>query len=157
MVKRSQAITVIGAGRMGRGIALSFSYHGYVVTLVDVKNRSKEQFSELLVRSDKDFTNKLNVLIKAELMTEREAKSIREHIQIVHIDHNRAGWKDNDIVFEAVPEILTVKEATYQTICSIIPSDALLLSTTSSFSANDLAQLVTNKERYMNTHWLNPA
>ena len=34
-------IAAVGAGRMGRGIAHMFSYAGYPVTLLDVKDRDE--------------------------------------------------------------------------------------------------------------------
>ena len=41
------AIACLGAGRMGRGIAVAFAYAGHRVGLVDVKPRPKEQFARL--------------------------------------------------------------------------------------------------------------
>ena len=34
------AIACLGAGRMGRGIAVAFAYAGHKVTMIDVKPRS---------------------------------------------------------------------------------------------------------------------
>jgi len=41
------AIACLGAGRMGRGIAVAFAYAGHGVTLIDVKPRSAQQFADL--------------------------------------------------------------------------------------------------------------
>ena len=41
------AIACLGAGRMGRGIAVAFAYAGHAVTMIDVKARSAEQFAIL--------------------------------------------------------------------------------------------------------------
>src|SRR5690625_3697484 len=157
MRNSKRSISVIGSGRMGRGIALSFAYQGYEAILIDVKERNGEEFNDLLSRSHTDFANQTKVLITSGLITEEMANDILKQIQIVHIEDNNTLWKDNEIVFEAVPEILDVKKDALQRVCEIIPSNALILSTTSSFSANDIAQFVTNKERFLNTHWLNPA
>jgi 3-hydroxybutyryl-CoA dehydrogenase len=40
-------IAAVGAGRMGRGIAVAFAYAGHSVTLIDVKGRSQAQFDRL--------------------------------------------------------------------------------------------------------------
>ena len=37
-------IACLGAGRMGRGIAVAFAYAGHRVTMIDVKSRSAAQF-----------------------------------------------------------------------------------------------------------------
>ena len=43
-------IACLGAGRMGRGIAVAFAYAGHAVTMIDVKARSAEQFERLRPR-----------------------------------------------------------------------------------------------------------
>jgi len=40
-------IACLGAGRMGRGIAVAFAYAGHTVTMIDVKARSVEEFAKL--------------------------------------------------------------------------------------------------------------
>ena len=44
---KNRRILAAGAGRMGRGIAHVFAYSGYPVTLLDVKERDGEGFSQL--------------------------------------------------------------------------------------------------------------
>ena len=39
------AIACLGAGRMGRGIAVAFAYAGHAVTMIDVKPRSADEFA----------------------------------------------------------------------------------------------------------------
>ncbi len=39
MTATRTAITCLGAGRMGRGIAVAFAYAGHAVTMIDVKPR----------------------------------------------------------------------------------------------------------------------
>ena len=41
------AIACLGAGRMGRGIAVAFAYAGHAVTMIDIKARSAEGFATL--------------------------------------------------------------------------------------------------------------
>ena len=40
-------VVAVGAGRMGRGIALAFAYGGYQVDLVDLKVRSAAEWLRL--------------------------------------------------------------------------------------------------------------
>ena len=40
-------IACLGAGRMGRGIAVAFAYAGHAVTMIDVKARPGGQFTVL--------------------------------------------------------------------------------------------------------------
>jgi len=47
VVNSRPTIACLGAGRMGRGIAVAFAYAGHTVTMIDVKPRSAEQFAKL--------------------------------------------------------------------------------------------------------------
>src|SRR4030081_2537289 len=47
MTTARPAIACLGAGRMGRGIAVAFAYAGHAVTMIDVKARSADQFATL--------------------------------------------------------------------------------------------------------------
>ena len=38
MTSPRSAIACLGAGRMGRGIAVAFAYAGHAVTMIDIKN-----------------------------------------------------------------------------------------------------------------------
>ena len=40
-------IACLGAGRMGRGIAVAFAYAGHAVTMIDVKDRTAAAFAAL--------------------------------------------------------------------------------------------------------------
>jgi 3-hydroxybutyryl-CoA dehydrogenase len=47
MTAARPAIACLGAGRMGRGIAVAFAYAGHAVTMIDIKARTPEQFAAL--------------------------------------------------------------------------------------------------------------
>jgi 3-hydroxybutyryl-CoA dehydrogenase len=52
----SAPIALVGAGRMGRGLAVVFAYAGHDVALVDLKPRDDGQFERLAeeVRGERD-------------------------------------------------------------------------------------------------------
>ncbi|MGI9481249.1 MAG: 3-hydroxyacyl-CoA dehydrogenase NAD-binding domain-containing protein, partial [Hyphomicrobiales bacterium] len=64
---------------------------------------------------------------------------------------------DASYVFEAVPETLEAKQAAFDLICQGAQPDAIIASTTSTILSTDLERFVTNPERFLNAHWLNPA
>ena len=47
MTTTRPAIACLGAGRMGRGIAVAFAYAGHDVTMIDVKPRVRGAFATL--------------------------------------------------------------------------------------------------------------
>lgn len=153
-----EVISIAGAGRMGVGIALTFAYKGYQVKLIDIKKRDDQGFQQLQSRCYNEIRKQLNVLVKGKVVSEDSISIILARIEISWIHNEKIdSWKQAEIVFEAVPEILEVKEAVFKQLCPHLSSEAIIASTTSSFSANELVDFVTHKERFMNTHWLNPA
>ncbi|MBV7504247.1 3-hydroxybutyryl-CoA dehydrogenase [Bacillus sp. sid0103] len=157
MKSAKKTIFIAGAGRMGRGIALTFAYQGFPVTLMDIKGRNKEEFNQLQSSALAEIRSQLEILARSNVFPYEMIDRIVDRIEVLHIDDSSDIWKKAEIVFEAVPEILALKKEVYSRICSSLQKDALIASTTSSFSVNELAEYVLHKDRFMNTHWLNPA
>ncbi|MED4697227.1 3-hydroxybutyryl-CoA dehydrogenase [Peribacillus frigoritolerans] len=153
----NKAIFIAGAGRMGRGIALTLAYHGFQVTLIDIKNRNHEEFERLKSIALAEIKSQLKILALSNVFPNEMIDLIVGRIEVCHMDHQPDIWQEADIVFEALPEILSLKKVVYRQICSTLPKETLIASTTSSFSVNTLAEFVTHKDRFINTHWLNPA
>lgn len=150
-------IAVAGAGRMGRGISLSFAYQGYPVILIDIKDRTKEEFLLLEEQVFNELRNQLEILVATNVIVRESVESILSSIEVCSIKDHHHSWQNSDVLFEAVPEILEIKKSVFASICDILSEETIIASTTSSFSANDLVKYVQGKERFMNTHWLNPA
>lgn len=150
-------VAIAGAGRMGRGIALTFAYQGHRVCLIDIKKREEKEFEQLALEAIAEIKGQLEVLVLANIVPKKLVDQIINRVTICRIDDKTNEWEKADILFEAVPEIIEVKQEVFKRICLQLPAKTLIASTTSSFSVNDLAAFVTNKERFLNTHWLNPA
>ena len=70
------AIACLGAGRLGRGIAVAFAYAGHRVTLIDVKPRSAEQFTRLVGEALGEVRQTLASLARFGLLSEDDATVI---------------------------------------------------------------------------------
>lgn len=157
MKQTKEFIAIAGAGRMGRGIALAFAYQGYEVCLIDIKKREENEFEQLALQARADIKSQLEVLVLTNVVSRDSVDQIVNNVTICRIDDKASKWEKADVLFEAVPEVLEVKREVFQQICLKLPEKTLIASTTSSFSVNNLAEFVTHRERFMNTHWLNPA
>ena len=150
-------ICIVGIGRMGKGIALTFAYAGYPVVLSDSEERSPEAFDALQRTTMDELGAELQFLHMAEVISAHQADAIlgRVHVtaRAAAADHLGAA----DYIFEAVVEILQIKQQVYDWLSRFAPDEAIISSTTSTMSANQLAALVTAPERFVNAHWLNPA
>ena len=148
-------LAAVGAGRMGRGIALAFAMAGYDFALVDLKRRGGAQWSSLESQAQAEMGASLDML--AELGALSDAGSAMARIRMVPEKGAAQVLSQCDIVFEAVPETLEAKRDAFARICALASPAAILASTTSTILVTDLVPLVTHPERLLNAHWLNPA
>jgi 3-hydroxybutyryl-CoA dehydrogenase len=141
-------IACVGAGRMGRGIALAFTLAGREVTLVDLKPRA--DFERLRDEAMQDMQASLAMLVELGAMPKADLSGVR-------VVQDAEVLKNSDLIFEAVPETLEAKRQAFSRICELASPQAILASTTSTILVTDLVPLVTRPERLLNAHWLNPA
>jgi 3-hydroxybutyryl-CoA dehydrogenase len=90
-------------------------------------------------------------------MTHAAAQRVLARIRVIPDTLAALALAAADVVFESVPETLEAKRGALARICSLARPDAILASTTSTILATDLVPLVTQPERLINAHWLNPA
>lgn len=157
MAASKARIVAVGAGRMGRGIALAFGYSGHSVTLVDLKPRSADDFGALHGSGCADLRRDLQFLERVGALPPDGVEKVLARIRFVPSAHAEQALAAADVLFEAVPELIEAKRAAFAAIGACAGHDALVASTTSSFDANALAGFVSRPERFANAHWLNPA
>jgi 3-hydroxybutyryl-CoA dehydrogenase len=150
-------IAVVGAGRMGRGISLSFAFSGYTVQLFDSEERNAEAFAELTESVLEEIQTELGFLERLQLVTAAQAKEIATRITVVARSASAEHLGQADFVFEAVAEVLDIKQSTYAWLNSVVADTAIIGSTTSTILVDTLAEFVEHNSRFLNTHWLNPA
>ena len=150
-------ILAVGAGRMGRGIAHMFAYAGYPVTLLDVKERDEDGFRQLSDAALAEIETNLTFLSGFDYLSPAQVKNILELIQV----RPRAQAADElgaaDVIIEGVPETREAKQNALGLIGQHARGNAIVTSTTSSMLVTELQQWVTRPERFLNTHFLNPA
>lgn len=157
MKDNQPVIAVTGAGRMGVGITQVFACAGCRVELCDMKDRTGEEGREVLPATRKEIAANLQFLVSLGVFTQDRVEEILGNIGFHERDGAREILSKAHVVFEAVPEILNVKKEILMDISSRVPEDTLVASTTSTFLVETLASFIEKPERFLNTHWLNPA
>jgi 3-hydroxybutyryl-CoA dehydrogenase len=157
MTAALQQIAAVGAGRMGRGIAIAFAYAGHDVALIDIKPRTADAVARLERESLGEIASSLQMLAELDMFDPAEVAAIMARVRFVALEGAPQALAGADVVFEGVPEVLDGKRDAFAFICRHVRSDAILASTTSTFLVTDLAAFVTHPERLLNAHWLNPA
>jgi 3-hydroxybutyryl-CoA dehydrogenase len=151
-------IACLGAGRMGRGIAVAFAYAGHPVTMIDIKaSRSTEQFAKLEAEALDEIRKTLDTLTRIGMLKENEASLIVSRISVIPASVRSEALASAGMVFEGVPEIVELKREVLGDASKAIAPETILASTTSTILVDDLSGYVERPERFLNVHWLNPA
>ena len=140
-------VGVIGAGKMGVGIAHVCAASGFNIKLVDISD-------EILSEAKNTIEQNLSKLVKRGRMSE-DQKQIT--LQNVSISSEIKTLADCDLVIEAATEDENVKKLIYDKICPILRDDAILATNSSSISITRLAAQTDRPEKFMGVHFMNPA
>jgi 3-hydroxybutyryl-CoA dehydrogenase len=157
MTTARPVIACLGAGRMGRGIAVAFAYAGHAVTMIDVKARSEEQFATLEAEALGEVRKTLASLARFGLLTEHDAEAVITRVSVVPARDMAAALANAGIVFEGVPEVVDLKREVLASASKFVGPGIIIASTTSTILVDDLSGSVTHPSRFLNVHWLNPA
>ncbi len=134
-----EKIAIIGAGLMGHGLALVFASAGHSVAITDPVAEARASVKERIAST-------LNALGRDESAVARIAvcATLEEAAQ------------EADIVIEAAPERLELKQEIFTNLERAAPPHALLCSNTSVIPIGRIAARVVSKHRVLGTHWWNP-
>ena len=138
---------VVGAGRMGHGIALELARGGYLVSIYDVqRGRARQAITE----AEQDATD----LIAAGVIEAADVENIVSRLEAV--PSIPAAVDGVDVVFEAVAEDLDIKREVFAQLDQYARVDTLLLSNTSSIGITEIAVSCRYPERVALAHWILP-
>jgi 3-hydroxybutyryl-CoA dehydrogenase len=157
MAATRPTIACLGAGRMGRSIAVAFAYAGHTVTIIDVKPRRAEQFAKLQAEALEEIRKALTTLATVGLLTESEAEIVIARVAVVPAKNSVATLAGASIVFEGVPELVELKRDVLASASRSIDPSTIIASTTSTILVDDLSTAVEHASRFLSVHWLNPA
>ncbi len=140
-------ITVLGAGTMGHGIAQVAAMAGYKVNLRDIKE-------EFVQSGYEDIEWSLGKLVEKDRINQEEADQALDNVTPL-VDMEEA-MQDSDVVIEAAPESMDIKEDVYEEVVEYAPDHTVFTSNTSSLSITDLAELTDRPEKFCGMHFFNP-
>jgi 3-hydroxyacyl-CoA dehydrogenase/enoyl-CoA hydratase/3-hydroxybutyryl-CoA epimerase len=137
-----QRLHVIGAGAMGGDIAAWCAYSGLTVTLAD--NQPKA-LGGAIKRAGALFARR-----------HLRGKLLREAIDRLVPDPKGEGASGADLIIEAVPEKLPLKQSIYASVEPRMKPGAILASNTSSLKLEDLRGVLKRPQDFVGIHFFNP-
>lgn len=141
-------VLVIGAGQMGKQIALVSAIHGYQTTLNDT-------FPEALTAAAAWKNEYLDGRIAKGKMTPEQVAEIKTRFQI-EIDLAQVA-KDADLVIEAIIEKEDTKQELFAQLDKLAKSTAILASNSSYIPSSKVARSTNRPSQVANLHFFNPA
>lgn len=142
-----QNITVIGAGTMGNGIAHTFAQNGYKVFLNDISGSA-------LDNAITTIETNLDRLIAKEKITAKNKANTLENI-ITTVDLKQAV-ANADLVVEAATENLELKLKIFKSLNDHCSDTTVLATNTSSISITKIATALSQPDRLIGMHFMNP-
>ncbi len=139
-------VGIVGAGRMGSGIAQVMAQAGYDVILFDISN-------ETLQRALENIRRHLERAIELGAIKREQMQSILTRI---HPTTKLKHFITADIVFEAVIEDIDVKCKIFRELDDRCAPATILATNTSSMSVTKIASATENPYRVIGTHFFNP-
>ncbi len=144
---KEREIGILGAGTMGSGIAQVAATYGHKVTIYDVNE-------EAILKSEIHLKNILNRQIEKKRMTQDEIDGILDRIRFTK---SLSDLKNCCLVIEAVIENLEVKKDAFSKLEELTNEECILATNTSSLSIAAISSALYNPERFLGTHFFNPA
>lgn len=147
MSEKIKKIGIVGAGVMGRGIAIACARAGFKVLLYDVDalaaDRALERVSDFFAKN----------AIKGKI-SERDKEAAVSRVLAVRAPE---GFNDCDLLIEAIAEDAKEKQKTFAKFDLVCKKETIFASNTSTIPVGELAKAVERRDRFAGMHFMNPA
>lgn len=147
MATEIRNVTVLGCGVLGAQIAFQAAYKRFPVTAYDINN-------DALVAARGRFERlAANYVKNVDGADEHNTRAALDRLTLT--TDLAAAVADADLVIEAIPEILALKQETYQELGEAAPAKTIFASNSSTLLPSDLAIYTGRPDRFLNLHFAN--
>ncbi|RYJ19554.1 3-hydroxyacyl-CoA dehydrogenase family protein [Halogeometricum borinquense] len=140
-------VAVLGAGTMGHGIAQVSAMAGHDVMMRDIE-------SEYVQNGLDAIEENLRGGVERDKVTEAEMAATLD--RLTGTTSLGDAVADADLVVEAVPEDMELKQETMREVEGFADDDAVLATNTSSLSVTEILSALEHPERGIGMHFFNP-
>ncbi|MEZ4587217.1 MAG: 3-hydroxyacyl-CoA dehydrogenase family protein [Gemmatimonadales bacterium] len=141
-----ETVGVVGAGLMGGGIAQVAATAGFPVIVRDLDDGAIAKGRAAIEKSLGKFVEKGKLAA-----ADRDAALGR-----LTFTTDLAGMADRDLVIEAVPEVLELKNTLWRELDSLCRADTIFASNTSSLTIAAMAAVTKRRDRFVGLHFFSP-
>jgi enoyl-CoA hydratase/3-hydroxyacyl-CoA dehydrogenase len=146
---------VVGGGTMGGEIAQAIAAADIPVVVKDVE----QKFVDAAIEKARGVTQgQLGSLVKKEKLTQEQADArLEEVMSLITGTLSYEEFGDVDLVIEAVPEKMELKQTVFRELDEATPGQAILASNTSSLSITEMAEATLRPDKVVGLHFFWPA
>ena len=141
-------VTVLGAGNMGRQIAIQVARHGF-------KTYCYEKLDDVVrgaeIYADEWFEGR----VKKGKMSAEEAETLKKNLEFT--TDIRHACIDSDLVIEAVPDVAEIKKKAFHEADRHTPKHTIYASNSSYIVSSKLCDAIEDASKMCNMHFFNPA
>jgi 3-hydroxybutyryl-CoA dehydrogenase len=142
-----ERVGVVGLGIMGAGIVEVFAKAGLPVV-------GLAESDDAVQVGKKNLATSLGRAVEREKITQAEADKVSARVTW---GTDFALMSDCDLVVEAAPEIMKLKQSIFQQLDSQVKASGILATNTSSLSVADIARATNRPTHVIGMHFFNPA
>jgi len=139
-------IGVLGAGLMGGGIAQLMAHNDLPARMKDINLAAVAKGMEAAARV-------FNESVKRRRLSPKE---MQNKMALISGSADYSGFKNADLVIEAIVEILDVKKKVFAEIDALLPPHSILASNTSSLPITEMACATKRPDKFAGLHFFNP-
>ncbi|HEX5541462.1 MAG TPA: 3-hydroxybutyryl-CoA dehydrogenase [Micromonospora sp.] len=147
MTRKFNTVGVVGLGTMGAGIVEVFARNGIDVVAVEVNDAALQRGKSLLTGSTG----------RAVARGKLTAQQRDDLLARVTFGVGVGTFAEVDLVVEAVPEQLDLKQRIFAELDRVCKPEAILATNTSSLSVTEISVATTRPNRVIGLHFFNPA
>ena len=138
-------VMVAGSGVLGSQIAFQTAFFGCDVSIFDINDGAINAAKERLKKLKEVYANFFNDAKKADEAYER----------LVFSSDLAQAVKDVDLVIEAVPERLDIKQDFYNKLAAVAPEQTVFASNSSTMMPSQFAEFTGRPEKFLALHFAN--
>lgn len=140
-------VTVLGAGNLGAQIAFRAAFYGFNVTSYDINDEALEAARGRFDQIAQNYVRDLD-----DVSVEQTDKAKENLHQTSSLED---AVKDADLVIEAIPEKLSLKQETYGKLKDFLKPDTIVVSNSSTLLPSQMAEFTGRPDKFMNFHLAN--
>ncbi len=139
-------VVVVGGGTLGSQIAYQTAFKGFTVTIYDINADAIAAARKRVATWDKAYAHDVQATAAAIDAT---------HERLSYSTTLADAVADADLVIEAVPEVVAIKQSLYEQLAKVAPEKTIFTTNTSSFLPSQFADATGRPQKFLALHFVN--